>query len=95
MYSYSDTLIESQSQKTDAELGLVLFFHAGTQCRISTGADIEFGFGGASVSTVHLSYTAHMYRAENLTVNNYTCQIREQKQKSRVNFGIKLTRSEA
>lgn len=46
MYSYSDTSIVSESQKTGGEVGLVLFFHAGAQCLISIGADITFGFGG-------------------------------------------------
>lgn len=58
MYSYSDTSIVSQSQRTGREVGLVLFFQTGVQYLLSTGADIRFCSVGILCVTVHLSYTA-------------------------------------
>lgn len=60
VYSYGDTSTVSQSQKTCVEVGLVLFFHAGTQCLISTGADIRFGFGRGEILHVQYIWAADM-----------------------------------
>lgn len=68
VYSYRDTLIVtlSDTQKSTAEVGLVLFFHARTQCLISTGADIRFGFGRGDIystsalHTLYITFLCHL-----------------------------------